>query len=152
MARGFGLGSATGIDQVAEDVGQIVDPSTDGDAVQQGIGQGDMLVTPLQIAHFTAAIANGGTLYRPQLIDRITSSAGVDVYNMSPEATGTLPVTEKTLAAIQEAMRGVISARNGTARDALVDFSVPVYGKTGTAQNPMGRCACLVYRLYRPRP
>ena len=138
MARGFGLGSATGIDQVAEDVGQIVDPSTDGDAVQQGIGQGDMLATPLQIARFTAAIANGGTLYRPQLIDRITSSAGVDVYNLSPDATGTLPVTEETLAAIQEAMRGVISARNGTAREALVDFSVPVYGKTGTAQNPMG--------------
>ena len=138
MARGFGLGSATGIDQVAEDVGQIVDPSTDGDAVQQGIGQGDMLATPLQIARFTAAIANGGTLYRPQLIDRITSSAGVDVYNLSPDATGTLPITEETLAAIQEAMRGVISARNGTAREALVDFSVPVYGKTGTAQNPMG--------------
>ena len=138
MARGFGLGSGTGIEQVAEDTGQIVDPSTDGDAVQQGIGQGDMLVTPLQVVRFTAAIANGGTLYRPQLIERITTSTGVDVYNLAPEESSALPISTETLEAIQEAMRGVISSKIGTARTALVDFSVPVYGKTGTAENPMG--------------
>ncbi|WP_162844831.1 penicillin-binding transpeptidase domain-containing protein [Pelolinea submarina] len=138
MARGFGLGSATGIDQVAEDTGQIVDPSTDGDAVQQGIGQGDMLVTPLQVVRYTAAIANGGTLYRPQLVERITTTAGVDVSTLSPEATGTLPISQETLEAIQTAMRGVVSSRIGTARDALSGLAIPTYGKTGTAQNPMG--------------
>jgi penicillin-binding protein 2 len=138
MARGFGLGSATGIEQVAEDEGQIIDPSTDGDAVQQGIGQGDMLVTPLQVARYTAALANGGTLYRPQLIENITTSGGVNVYNFTPEAAGTLPISDETLAAIQDAMRGVITARIGTAREELVDLSIDIYGKTGTAQNPMG--------------
>jgi penicillin-binding protein 2 len=138
MSRGFGLGSATGINQVAEDAGQIVDPSTDGDAVQQGIGQGDMLVTPLQVVRFTAAIANGGTLYRPQLIERISSSSGVNVSSFAPEASGTLPVSTETLEAIQTAMRGVVSSKNGTARDVLGDLSIPIYGKTGTAQNPMG--------------
>ncbi len=138
MARGFGLGSATGIGQVAEDTGQIVDPSTDGDAVQQGIGQGDMLVTPLQVVRFTAAIANGGTLYRPQLIERVTTSAGVDVSTFTPEEQGTLPITDETLEAIQTAMRGVVSSRIGTARDALSGLAIPTYGKTGTAENPMG--------------
>ena len=138
MARGFGLGSATGIEQVAEDTGQIVDPSTDGDAVQQGIGQGDMLVTPLQIVRFTAAIANGGTLYRPQLIERVTTSGGVDVSTFTADAAGTLPITDETLEAIQTAMRGVVSSRIGTARDALSGLAIPTYGKTGTAENPMG--------------
>jgi penicillin-binding protein 2 len=138
MARGFGLGSGTGIDQVAEDTGQIIDPSTDGDAVQQGIGQGDMLVTPLQVVRFTAAIANGGTLYRPQLIERVSTSAGVDVSTFSPEVGGTLPVSTETIEAIQTAMRGVVSSKIGTAREPLGDLSIPIYGKTGTAENPMG--------------
>ncbi len=138
MARGFGLGSATGIEQVAEDTGKIVDPATDGDAVQQGIGQGEMLVTPLQIVRFTAAIANGGTLYRPQIIERITNSGGVDMFTLAPESNGTLPVSAETLAAIQTAMRGVVSSKSGTAHEALGDFSIPVFGKTGTAENPMG--------------
>jgi len=138
MARGFGLGSATGIGQVAEDTGQIVDPSTDGDAVQQGIGQGDMLVTPLQVVRFTAAIANGGTLYRPQLIERVTTSAGVDISTFASEEQGTLPITDETLEAIQTAMRGVVSSRIGTARDELSGLAIPTYGKTGTAENPMG--------------
>ena len=138
MARGFGLGSATGIDQVAEDTGQIVDPSTDGDAVQQGIGQGDMLVTPLQVVRFTAAIANGGTLYRPQLIERVTTAAGVDVSTFASEEQGTLPISNETMEAIQTAMRGVVSSRIGTARDALSGLAIPTFGKTGTAENPMG--------------
>ncbi len=138
MARGFGLGSATGIEQVAEDTGQIVDPSTDGDAVQQGIGQGDMLVTPLQIVRFTAALANGGTLYRPQIIEKITNAAGTDIYSLAPESNGSLPISTETLETVQTAMRGVISSRSGTAREALGDLAIEIHGKTGTAENPMG--------------
>ncbi|MDO9545997.1 MAG: penicillin-binding transpeptidase domain-containing protein [Pelolinea sp.] len=138
FARGFGLGSATGIDQVAEVAGQIVDPASDGDAVQQGIGQGDMLVTPLQVVRFTAALANGGTLYRPQIIERITSSNGVDVYTFSPLAQSELPVSRETLDAISDGMRGVVRSSIGTANDELGDLSIVLYGKTGTAENPLG--------------
>ena len=138
IARGFGLGSATGIDQVAEDTGQIIDPATDGDAVQQGIGQGDMLVTPLQVVRFTGALANGGTLYRPQIIERIISVNGVDVYTFSPQVDGTLPVSQETLDAISVGMRGVVRSSIGTAVDELGDLSISTYGKTGTAENSLG--------------
>jgi penicillin-binding protein 2 len=138
VARGFGLGRSTGIEQVAEATGQIIDPKSDGDAVQQGIGQGDMLVTPLQIANFTAAIANYGTLHRPQLIERITSSNGVDVFTFSPEVSGTLPVSEETIDAIREGMRGVIRSKVGTANRELGDMGITLFGKTGTASNSTG--------------
>jgi penicillin-binding protein 2 len=138
MARAFGLGSATGIEQVAEDTGQVIDPATDGDAVQMGIGQGQLLVTPLQVVRYTAAIANGGTLYRPQLIERITNSGGVAISSFTPEATGTLPISTETLDAIQTGMRGVVASRIGTAREELSGLGITVYGKTGTAENPMG--------------
>ncbi|MDP2966483.1 MAG: penicillin-binding transpeptidase domain-containing protein [Pelolinea sp.] len=138
MSRGFGLGSATGIEQVAENEGQIVDPKSDGDAVQQGIGQGNMLVTPLQVARFTAAIANGGTLYRPQIIEGITNASGENVVTFVPESNGTLPVSEATLEAIRTGMRAVVRSKTGTAHIPLGDLGIPIYGKTGTAENPLG--------------
>jgi penicillin-binding protein 2 len=63
----------------------------------------------------------------------------VDVFTFSPEVAGSLPVSPETLEALAEGMRGVVRANIGTARDQLGDLSVPVYGKTGTAENPMGR-------------
>lgn len=138
MARGFELSSATGIEQVAETEGSIPDPKTDGDAVQQGIGQGEMLVTPLQVVRFIAAIANGGTLYRPQIIESMTSSVGVATYTFQPEEQSTLPISQETLEAIQGAMRNVVRYDVGTAHDELSGLNIPLYGKTGTAQNPLG--------------
>ncbi|NMB62868.1 MAG: hypothetical protein GYA18_11100 [Chloroflexi bacterium] len=138
MARGFGLGSATGIEQVAESGGSIPDPKTDGDAVQQGIGQGEMLVTPLQVVRFIAAIANGGTLYRPQLIESMVSSTGVTTFTFAPEAQGTLPISQSTMDAIREGMGLVVSSRRGTAHDELSGLNITMYGKTGTATNSTG--------------
>jgi penicillin-binding protein 2 len=138
MARGFGLGSATGIDQVAEATGSIPDPKTDGDAVQQGIGQGEMLVTPLQVVRFIAAIANGGTLYQPQLIESMTSSTGVTTYTFSPEEQGTLPISQTTLDAVREGMGLVVNASRGTAHEELSGLNINMFGKTGTATNSTG--------------
>jgi penicillin-binding protein 2 len=133
MARGFGLGEATGIGTIAEDKGAINDPTDDGSASQMGIGQGDMLVTPLQVVDFVAAVANGGTLYRPQIIDNITSEDGTVVQSFSPEIRGTLPVSQSTLDAVREGMKMVVYNSRGTAYNRLHSLEFSILGKTGTA-------------------
>jgi len=137
MARGFGLGTPTGIEGVDELTGQVVDPETPIDAVNMAIGQGDLLITPLQMADFIAAIGNGGTLYRPQVIEKV-AAPGIDpVMAFKPEAAGKLPVTPENLKVIQDAMVGVIRNEKprGTAWHVFTGLDINVAGKTGTAQS-----------------
>jgi len=135
MARGFGLGSKTGIEVIEEEAGRIPDPQSQVEAINLAIGQGDMLVTPLQVVRFVAAIANGGTLYRPQLIERIQGENGAVSFQFSPEVQGKLPVSPENLKIIQEAMLGVVRSQipEGTAYRVFTGLDIPVAGKTGTA-------------------
>ncbi|MBN1667177.1 MAG: hypothetical protein JW862_08805 [Anaerolineales bacterium] len=140
MARGFGLGAPTGILGVVEEAGNIPEPGEEVDAINQAIGQGDTLVTPLQVAQFIAAIGNGGTLYQPQVIDRIAPPDGEPTYLFEPVEKGQLPLSPENLAAIQNAMIDVVSNRRGTAWLALGSYSqtYPMAGKTGTAESGSG--------------
>lgn len=135
MAKGFGLGQLTGIEQVEESAGNIPLPTDGLNATSLAIGQGNMLVTPLQVADFIAAIANGGTLYRPQLVENILPAVGDPVQVFKPEARGTLPIKPETLQAIQESMRAVAENPRGTAYSRLGTFAIPTAGKTGTAES-----------------
>ena len=145
-ARAFGLGALTGIGQVDETPGQIPDPEwkqrTRGEAwtafddVNMAIGQGDVLVTPLQIARMAAAVANGGTLYQPQLVLSVAGDDGLPTFSFAPIAQGTLPLTAEQLAAIQTGMKNVTKEPIGTARNRFRNFPIPVAGKTGTAEDP----------------
>ncbi len=139
MARAFGLGSATGIGQITEATGNISDPQTPVDVVNQAIGQGDMQVTPLQVARFIAALGNGGTLYRPQVVESIQPIEGPPTLVFKPEATGVLPVTPERLQLLREAMIAVVKDPRGTANFRLRGIQVPVAGKTGTAESGSGR-------------
>jgi penicillin-binding protein 2 len=153
VAREFGLGKPTGIvgllDNTNEEVGGLVpDPDwkkqnigedwSAGDSVNMAIGQGYLQVTPLQMAVLYAAIGNGGTLYRPQMIQSIAAPGGDPVYQFKPEITGKLPLTEEQLNVIRDGLRGVVNSPKGTARYRFLGLQIPVFGKTGTAETVAG--------------
>lgn len=142
-ARHFGLGQPTGLTSLAESGGVVPDnawkeatldqPFFDGDAVNSAIGQGYMLSTPLQIARLTAAVANGGLLVQPQLVDRLSQPDGDSQFFETATPT-TIPLSVDNLALIQQSMAEVVSGARGTARVAFSNFTETVAGKTGTAE------------------
>lgn len=107
-----------------------------GDAVQFAVGQGDTVVTPLQLAVAYAAIANGGTVYEPRLARAVLAPDGHLVRDIPPVVRGRLPVSSGVLAYIRDALAGV-PGPDGTAKAAYAGFpldQLPVAGKTGTAE------------------
>ncbi len=137
MARAFGLGSPTGIEQLAEESGQILNPTSQIEAVNQAIGQGDVQVTPLQVVRFISAIANGGTLYRPQIVEKIQPVDGAPLLVFKPEANGTLPLRAENLEILKEAMF-MVTGTKGTAYNNIRGLQFDVAGKTGTAESGSG--------------
>ena len=103
-----------------------------GDMVNFSIGQGDTLMTPLQMAVMYSAIANGGTLVVPQIARAIVKPSGQLVKEFDPQTSGKLPIEKKTLKFLQNALRAVVTS--GTARGSFAGLGVEVSGKTGTGQ------------------
>jgi penicillin-binding protein 2 len=143
-AERFGLGARTGI-EVEEEPGLVPDPAwklqtkgegwAPGDTVNLAIGQGELLVTPLQIASILAAVGNGGTLYRPQVVEMIAADPGHPEWTFEPVAVAQLPVSPENLAVIQDSLHNVTSASYGTAYQAFEGLALAVAGKTGTAES-----------------
>ncbi len=139
VAAGFGLGRKTGI-EIPEFEGNLnMTPSDILDYVQMSIGQSTLQNSPLQIANFIAAVGNGGTLHQPTVVERIGLIGNKPVYVFAPKEIGKLPVTAENLEAIQEAMKMVIWNPSGTANFQFKNFPYNVAGKTGTAENPLGK-------------
>lgn len=141
VAREFGLGQKTGIELRDEATGLIPAPAWKrdtvgepwypGDTVLSGIGQGRILVTPLQMVTMVAAIANGGTLYRPWMVKRVESWGGEVVAAYGPEVVRKVNVNPRVLELLRQGMLRVVE--EGTGRSARIS-GVQVAGKTGTAQ------------------
>lgn len=143
-ARQFGLGQLTGIQGVPESPGVVPDPKwkretqndgwSTGDTINLSIGQGYLLVTPLQMANIYNSIANGGTIWQPRLVSRILGVDGSVVKDYPPVEKGKVPTSAQNLAVIQQALLQVTTSATGTATGAFAGFSPPVAGKTGTAE------------------
>jgi penicillin-binding protein 2 len=101
------------------------------------IGQGFLLVTPLQMANLIAAVSNGGTLFRPHIVKRIETPEGKIIKEFFPEKIGELNLPAETLAVIQQGLWAAVNEIGGTARGASVP-GIELAGKTSTAQNPSG--------------
>ena len=142
-ARGFGLGSPTGIILDHEAQGliptaawkkkRIGEPWQEGETLSIAIGQGFDLATPIQMASLAAALANGGNRYRPTILDSIQSADGQILQKNEPKLIGKLPVSPATLDIVRRGLWKVVNGENGTARGSrLVDIDMS--GKTGTSQ------------------
>jgi len=142
-ARRFGLGKPTGIGLGYEKAGlvptsewklaQTAVPWVEGDTVLTGIGQGYILLTPMQLLEVYSAIANGGKLMRPLPVKKIEYTDGKPVEEFSPDVLGTVNVHKETLDFIRDALTGVVNDPGGTGAGARLP-DVEVAGKTGTAQ------------------
>lgn len=151
--RGWGFARETGIDLTSEARGRVPDQKWKkiihekapdlypdqiwypGDTINMSIGQGDLLVTPLQLATAFGALTNGGTLHQPHIGLRVQDPSGQVLEEMSQGEPSQVPSDKRTLRAIRDALRHVPSS--GTAAGAFIGFplsSVPVAGKTGTAE------------------
>lgn len=139
----FGLGKPTGIELSQELPGLI--PTNfwkernygtfikDGENVTIGIGQGYTLTTPIQLAMMTSALANGGKVMRPYLVEAIRSSDGCAIFQQAPVVRWKINPDQHNWSIIRKAMRGVVEDRSGTGRKCRIP-GLAVYAKTGTSQ------------------
>jgi penicillin-binding protein 2 len=148
----FGLGSPTGIDLPGEAAGLVPTPKwkrlnyaetwVTGDTYNMGIGQGFVLVTPLQMLNATAAVANGGLLYRPYLVEEVLDAEGDLVERHEPQVIRDLldTIDPENLAQVQLGLEAVVAWGTGKELDVP---GVTVAGKTGTAEFCDSYPACL---------
>jgi penicillin-binding protein 2 len=152
-ARAFGFGGATGIDIGGEAQGLLPTPEwrkktfkTDwdrawnpGDSIQLAIGQKDLLVTPLQLTAFYALLANGGNIVTPHLVSNVEQPGGkgspsVVLRRFAPAPAQPAQVDPAALAAVRDGLYLATHSATGTSAGVFASYSVPISGKTGTAE------------------
>jgi penicillin-binding protein 2 len=142
-AKAFGLGSPTGIILDNEAKGLIPTaawkkmrtgvPWQAGETLSVAIGQGFDLTTPIQMVALVAAVANGGTRYRPMILESVKTAEGRILFQNEAQVIGKVPVSKRTLELVRRGLWEVVNSDRGTARGsrlADIEFS----GKTGTSQ------------------
>ena len=167
-AKNFGLGESTGI-ELSETTGNMANPDNhlnydvdswvDGDTVQAGIGQSDSMFTPLQLAEYCAAIANGGTRHSAAILKRVRSyDYSRQLYQKETEALSTVDSADYNWAAVQRGMylmANDITSSSSTVYYALSNYSyngvsLPVAAKTGTSQLGEDKTNNAIFMCYAP--
>lgn len=143
MATRMGLGARTGIDLDHELAGLVPDDAwkrrtqrdgwRDGDTCNVAIGQGALVVTPLQMAQVAALIANGGRFYRPRLVRGVREFGAEQFAMLPPELVREMQWDPAHLEVVRQGMRDVVHGERGTARSLAVS-GYSIAGKTGTAE------------------
>ncbi len=141
-AKLFGFGKVTGIDLPGEARGVVPgrswkrntkkDKWYEGDTVNLAIGQGYILVTPLQVLEMISIVANNGKTVKPHIVKRIGSS------DVNPVVRHNLSFGRAAMKAVKDGLYKVVNADNGTGKRARLE-GVAISGKTGTAENPGGK-------------
>ncbi len=142
-ARRFGLGRKSGIDLPGEVAGIVPTPEwkqnslgsqwVGGDTMNMSIGQGNLLVTPLQLADVIAAVANGGVIYTPHVLKEVRDpTTGAVVKEVHPEVLMSSGIGKATFQQLAADMRGVVT--QGTANVVITTKAVEIAGKTGTGE------------------
>ena len=154
VAKTLGLGEPTGV-ELAEAKGYRANPDskralykdadmqvfTDGDTISMAIGQSENRFTPMQMAVYTAALANRGTRYKATFLERVISADYQDLlYQMEPTVESTLPITDEAYEVYTQGMRMAVTLNRGgalvgTAHKVFGDYPIEVCAKTGTAQH-----------------
>jgi penicillin-binding protein 2 len=140
----FGFGKTSGIELTGEAEGNIPTPEWKeevkgepwylGDTYHLAIGQGDFLVTPLQMANALVGIANGGTLYKPHFVSKVIDPEGNTVKEFDAEVlSDSLVDNDYSIEVVRQGMRQSVDSDTGSSRQ-LQDLPVSAGGKTGTAQ------------------
>ncbi len=142
-ANQLGLGHKTGIEMDYEKSGLAPTKEwkekyrkakwQEGETLSVAIGQGFNLVTPLQLCVMTATLANGGKLFRPQLVEKVVDPEGNIVESFTPELVHEIKGFNRYFKAIKQGMEEVVQGKHGTARSVAID-GLTIAGKTGTAQ------------------
>lgn len=153
----LGFGKTTGIDLPIESSGFVPDPSWKlekkkepwylGDTLNIGIGQGFLLVTPIQLAVYYSFLVNGGHIVTPYLVDRVVSSEGEIIYKAYPELKK-VEVSSKNLEIIKEGLRKAVTRGGGLTP--IKELPIDVSAKTGTAQTTTGGRPHLWITAYAP--
>ncbi len=144
----LGLGAKTGIPLSAEEPGNLMTTEymlkqhkrriMPGDIANMSIGQGDTLVTPIQMASMMSAIGNGGTVFQPRLVLQVQDLDGKVTFGYDTRVRNQIDIHRDTMKALRVGLDGVVSNRGGTAGRAGVP-GFKVAGKTGTAQWGAGK-------------
>ena len=163
-AKALGLGEATGV-ELRETTGWRANPEskkalysdpgfqvfTAGDTISMAIGQSENRFSPLQMAVYTAALANRGVRYKATFLNRIISADYQELlYEMEPTVASRLEISDEAYEVYTQGMREAVTASNGTANKVFGDYPVAVCAKTGTAQHGVAGSDHASFVCYAP--